>query len=108
MFVFYAMFVLCGASFLAPMMAITHKLMPLHMRALSSALLFLIMNLIGNGAGPFVVGVLNDLLAPRFGDEAVRYSLTLVISGAIAGLGCTLYAARRLPADLNAQSEALT
>jgi MFS family permease len=101
MFFFYAMFVLCGASFLAPMMAITHRLMPLHMRALSSAILFLIMNFVGNGAGPFTVGVLNDLLAPRFGDEAVRYSLTLVVSGAVAGLLCVLYAVRRLPLELS-------
>ena len=36
------------------------------------------MNLIGLGLGPQAVGVLNDVLAPTFGDEAVRYSLCLV------------------------------
>lgn len=103
MLVGYALFVLCGASYLAPMMALTHRLMPLHLRALSSAVLFLIMNLIGSGAGPFTVGVLNDWLTPHFGEVAVRYSLTLVITGAVLGLLCTLLASRRLQRDLQAQ-----
>lgn len=108
MFFFYALFVLCGASFLAPLMAITHKLMPLHMRALASAILFLLMNFIGNGAGPFVVGVLNDFFAPRYGDLAVRHSLTWVVCGAVLGLLCVWYAARRLPEELRAAAEANT
>ena len=48
------------------------------MRALSSAILFFILNLIGLGLGPQVVGILNDVLEDRYGIEAVRYSLMAV------------------------------
>lgn len=46
----------------------------LRMRAMASAVLFLIANLIGLGLGPQAVGLLNDLLAGLFGAEAVRCS----------------------------------
>jgi hypothetical protein len=55
------------------------------MRALASALLLFILNLVGLGLGPLVVGFLNDLLEPRFGPEAIRYSLLIVtLSGGLA------------------------
>ena len=56
----------------------TQGLAKLRMRALASAIVLFIANLIGLGLGPLVVGVINDQLHPTFGDEAVRYSLLLV------------------------------
>ena len=48
------------------------------MRATASAVLLFILNLIGLGLGPTMVGVLNDVLHPRFGDESIRVSLLLL------------------------------
>ena len=60
--------------------------------------------IVGAGAGPFLVGVLNDLYAARFGDEAIRYSLvTIATTGAIGSLLFWL-SSRTLAADLERAS----
>jgi hypothetical protein len=57
----------------------THGLVGLRMRALSSAILFFILNIIGLGLGPWLVGVLSDALAPAFGIESLRYAMVFLI-----------------------------
>ena len=47
------------------------------MRAVASAILFLILNLIGLGLGPFFTGVMSDLLVPAFGEDSLRYALMI-------------------------------
>lgn len=49
-----------AAMYLGPSLAITHHLVPASMRAMSSAVLFFILNILGLGTGPFVVGLLSD------------------------------------------------
>ena len=57
------------------------------MRATASAILLFILNMVGLGVGPFLVGFMNDQLAGSFGAEAIRYSLLLVaLISASAGL----------------------
>jgi predicted MFS family arabinose efflux permease len=70
--------VLGGAMWLGPVFATTQSLVRPDMRALASAILLFVINLIGLGVGPQAVGVLNDLLAPWAGTAAVRYSLLIV------------------------------
>lgn len=100
MFIFYFITIVCGGSYMAPMVAITQRVMPVHMRAVSTALLYLLLNLIGPGLGPVVAGIFNDIFVARYGPEAVRLSLTLTLVGAICGVALTLYAAKHLPGDL--------
>ena len=68
----------------------------------ASAVLFLIINLIGLGMGPQAVGVLNDLAAPRFGDAAIRYSLLVVGFTSVWGAFHFAAAGRTLADDLGA------
>jgi MFS family permease len=49
-----------AAMYLGPSLAITHHLVPASMRAMSSAVLFFILNILGLGTGPFVVGAMSD------------------------------------------------
>jgi MFS family permease len=80
--------------------ATTQALAPPALRALASALNLLVLSLAGAGLAPALVGLLNEQLAPRFAQQAVRYSL---IVGAVAALWSGLHhlrAARLLPADL--------
>jgi predicted MFS family arabinose efflux permease len=103
---FYFPFCFFGSAFVGPVIAVTYLLVKLRMRALASAILLFILNLIGLGAGPQVVGVLNDLLAGRFGDGAVRQSLFIVnLLGVLAALLFFL-AARSLKRDLAARDPA--
>ena len=60
---------LMTALFLAPCIAVTHNLVDARMRALASAVLFFILNLIGLGGGPLVIGALSDYLLPTFGQS---------------------------------------
>ena len=90
-----------GGLYLGPTFAITQALVPPHMRAQAAAVLLLILNLIGMGLGPQLVGVLSDGLAPRFGDESIRWALLGTVS--VGALWATLHyalAARTLRDDL--------
>ncbi len=60
-------------------LAMTHGLVGLRMRALSSAILFFILNIIGLGLGPWLVGSLSDALEPIFGIESLRYAMVFLI-----------------------------
>ena len=51
------------------------------MRSVALALTFLFANLLGFGLGPVAVGILSDLLSPKFGHESLRYSLVLFAPG---------------------------
>jgi predicted MFS family arabinose efflux permease len=91
-------FYVLGAMYVGPLWSMAQNLVKVRMRALASALLLFILNLVGLGLGPLVVGFLNDLLEPRFGSDAIRYSLLAVtLVGALASplfwLGGRHYAA---------------
>jgi len=71
----------CTANvYLAPVLAQAQGLVSLRMRAVTSALALLIINVIGLLLGPQLTGILSTMLEPQFGEEAMRYSLLLVTS----------------------------
>jgi predicted MFS family arabinose efflux permease len=93
-----------GAMWLGPVFALTQTLVRVRMRAVASAILLFVVNLIGLGLGPQVVGLLNDALRPRFGAGAVRWSLAAVVT--VTSLWAALHfalGARTLRADLEAK-----
>jgi MFS family permease len=67
------------SMYLAPNLALAHGLVGLRMRAMSSAVLFFVLNIIGLGLGPLIVGIVSDLLEPSVGNDNVRYSLIIII-----------------------------
>jgi MFS family permease len=71
--------ILFGAMYLGPTYSITQALAPLRMRAVASAFLLFLINLIGLGLGPQTVGILSDALAPRFGAESLRWALVVTV-----------------------------
>jgi hypothetical protein len=95
---------LLGAMYLGPTFAMAQGLARAHMRALVSAILLFIINLVGLGLGPQVVGMLSDALAPGWGIESVRYALLwVVLAGAAWSTLHYALAARTLRADLLAK-----
>ena len=46
-------------------------------RATAISLVLFLSSLLGLGAGPFAVGLISDLLEPRFGAESLRYALVI-------------------------------
>lgn len=65
--------------YLGNTLAMTHGLVGLRMRAVASAVLFLILNLIGLGLGPLAVGTLSDFLAPTLGQESLRHAMLYLL-----------------------------
>jgi predicted MFS family arabinose efflux permease len=66
--------------YLAPVLSQAQSLVALRMRATTSALVLLIINVLGLALGPPLTGLLSDALEPRFGVESMRYSLLIVSS----------------------------
>lgn len=63
-------------SYLGPTFALIQGLAPLRMRALWAAATLLVINLIGLGLGPTMIGVISDALKPSLGDaEALRWAM---------------------------------
>jgi predicted MFS family arabinose efflux permease len=95
---------LLGGVYLGPTFAMTQTLVKPHMRALASAILLFIINLIGLGGGPLAVGIVSDYLKPTYGDESVRYALLWIVTlGAAWATLHYLFAARTLQQDLEAK-----
>lgn len=78
-----------SSFWIGPTYAAIQTLTPDHLRSQASALLLLLLNLIGMGLGPLLVGVLSDLLLPSLGDHSVRYAM--LISLVTVVVGSTLY-----------------
>jgi MFS family permease len=91
---------ICINTYLGPCLAISHSLVPPAMRALTSAVLFLVLNLIGLGLGPLTVGLLSDFYAGYFGDNSLRYAMLTVSVVGVPGIVLFFMAARHLPGDL--------
>ena len=92
--------VFAGAMWLGPIFASSQNLVRPAMRAFTSAMMLFVVNLIGLGLGPQAVGLMNDGLGPRFGAEAIRYSLCLVGLTNLWAAGHFAWAARTFRADL--------
>ena len=66
-------------------------LSPVHMRAVSSAIKMLCLNLIGMGLGPLLVGALSDFLTPHYGEDALGVALAyFTLVGFWGSLHCWL------------------
>ena len=91
--------------FLGNAIATTHGLVGLRMRATASAILFLVLNIIGLGAGPWSEGVLSDFLELSLGVESLRYAMLCLLPIVMLWAACHFYlAARSLREDLAAAS----
>ncbi len=62
-------------AWLGPVVTAVQHLVPPHMRSTASASFLLINNLVGIGLGIYLLGAVSDYLTPRFGEEALRFSL---------------------------------
>ena len=72
------------------------------MRAVASSFIIIFITFLGKGLGPWAVGIVNDLLEPRYGDEAVRWSLLYILLSCSTGALLFGLAARTIEADMEA------
>ena len=62
-------------AWLGPVVTAVQHLAPPAMRSTASAMFLLINNLLGIAGGLYYFGAVSDLLAPRFGEESLRYAI---------------------------------
>jgi MFS family permease len=91
---------LLQSMYLGPALAVSHSLVPASMRALTSAVFFMVINLIGLGFGPLVVGMISDLLKPALGVESLRWAMSITIVVSIASAILFFGTAKKLVVDL--------
>lgn len=78
---FMAASIVLGLTTSGPVWAILMTIVPQRMRATSTAILYLLGNLIGMGIGPMAAGALSDFFRPLFGEESLRYVLLVLTPG---------------------------
>ena len=70
------------------------------MRALAASITLFVLNIIGMGFGPQMVGIMSDVFAPAYGKESLRMALLVLC---FINLWCALHyylAGRTLKDDL--------
>ncbi len=81
--------------YLAPVLANTQSLVALRMRATASALMLLMINIIGLALGPWITGMISDAYETSFGVESMRYALLTVSAIGLPWAGLHYWLASR-------------
>jgi predicted MFS family arabinose efflux permease len=90
-----------GGWYLAPCLASTHFLVGLRMRAMGSAVMLFVLNLIGLGLGPMLTGYVSDWLTPAYGVDALRYAMAITV---LVNVWCAIHyywSAKTIRADFD-------
>ncbi len=102
-FVLSGVYLFLIGMYLGPSFSIAQSLAPVQMRAISTALFFLILNLIALGGGPTTVGFLAGWFEAEHGQiHAVRLALTIVSVSMLISVVSFWMVSRYLPKDWNA------
>ena len=99
-FACFTLATILNAIYLAPAIAMAHHLVPPQMRALTSAVLFFCLNLIGLGGGPLVVGILSDSLAPSVSALSLQYAMACIVFVGLIGSFFFFLGGKNLAKDL--------
>jgi MFS family permease len=94
-----------GGFYLAPTFALIQSLVSLRMRALAASITLFVLNIVGMGFGPQMVGIMSDVFAPAYGKESLRMALLVLC---FVNLWCAVHyylAGRTLKADLEAAGQ---
>lgn len=100
---------MCLSSFLAPLVATGQSLVPATLRAFTSAVLALVVNIVGLGLGPLVTGMISDFLIAHYGlgSDSLRYAIAASAIVALWGAAHFMRAAFFLRGELATAKERL-
>jgi MFS family permease len=94
---------LVGSLWYGPVYASGQSLVPPHMRATAASVLLFIINLVGLGAGPLIVGALSDVFATGLGlgeAEGVRWAIIVTSCCTLIAAGLFWMARKSIKEDL--------
>jgi MFS family permease len=93
-------YLISAGFYLGPSFAAAQTLAPINMRAMSTALFFLVLNIIALGGGPTFVGMLSESLSYKYGDtHALRLAISSLVFPYILSVISFFWAAKKLPKD---------
>jgi len=93
-------YLIAAGVYLGPSFAAAQTLAPINMRAMSTALFFLILNLIALGGGPTYIGLVSSALTEQYGQvHALRLAITSLGVPYIMSIIAFFWAAKLLPKD---------
>jgi MFS family permease len=92
--------VMCVFFSQAPAYSLMQRLVPDDMRAAMMGVIMLLVNAIGTGLGPQVVGIVTDLLTPLAGADALRWAMLSVVPIALLSSYHFWRAAQTIEANL--------
>ena len=103
--VFLGIYIALSGAWVAPCFAAAQTLVPVRMRAMSTAMFFLVLNIIGLGCGPTYVGLVSEILMPAYGElQSLRLAITSLAVVYVIGIGFFLLAAKNLRYDWPTES----
>lgn len=95
-----SLYLVAAGVYLGPSFAAAQTLAPVNMRAMSTALFFLILNIIALGGGPTLTGYLSDYFAAEHGEvHGLRLAISWLIVPFIISVIAFFWAAKTLPKD---------
>ena len=68
-----------GGAYIGVNFALMQSLLAIEMRSVGAAINLFLLNIVGLGLGPLVVGMISDLMAPTAGIDSVRYGLLFTV-----------------------------
>jgi MFS family permease len=83
-----------------PIVAASHSVVKVGMRAFATSVIYLISELIGLGLGPFLIGVFNDHYGHSMGVGVIRYSMSTAAVTTLVGGLIFIVAAQFLERDM--------
>ncbi len=93
-------YLLAAGVYLGPSFAAAQTLAPVNMRAMSTALFFLVLNLIALGGGPTYVGIASHMLTEQHGEvHALRLAISSLGVTYVISVIAFFWAAKTLPQD---------
>ncbi|HEX7821941.1 MAG TPA: MFS transporter [Sphingobium sp.] len=92
-YVCYFITVFAGGAYVAPLFTLCQILLPPRMRAIGSAAMLLVINLVGMGGGIFAAGALSDIFLARGFGNPLGTALQCLQFGAVLSIGTLAWAA---------------
>ena len=68
-----------GGVYIGTSFAILQSLLAVVMRSVGAAINLFLLNIVGLGAGPLVVGIISDYMEPSVGIDSIRYGLSFTV-----------------------------
>lgn len=96
-------------STIGPLFALLLSASQPRTRSVAIALFLFVSNLVGQGSGPLISGMISDALLPSLGDESIRFGMLTAVGAALLASACCFASGRNIAADrLRAAATATT